>query len=70
MTPLSACLEHGNVDVAKCLLEAGADKNRATKDGWTALHICSENGHADVVKCLLEAGADKDRPFGKNGWAA
>ena len=42
------------------LLEAGADKYKADKDGNTALMVVAEHGYTDCVRLLLEAGADKD----------
>jgi ankyrin repeat protein len=46
------------VDVARVLIEAGADVNRRCEHGRTALHMAAAWGHADVAKMLLENGAD------------
>ena len=48
------------MEVASLLLEAGADKNLATEDGFTALMLASAYGRVGVVGLLLDAGADKD----------
>ena len=40
------------------LLEAGAEKDEATKDGFTPLYSAAQQGHEAVVRALLEAGAD------------
>jgi len=44
--------------VAKFLLAQGADINRKTKSGETALHLACLKGHPDMVKLLLVKGAD------------
>ena len=52
--------KNGHLDVMRLLLEAGADKDAATQNGYTALHFAAEQGHLDVMRLLLEAGADKN----------
>ena len=47
--------------MVRLLVEAGADKNQAMKDGATPLRIASQKGHAEVVRLLIEAGADKNQ---------
>ena len=47
--------------MARLLLQAGADKDRASTDGRTPLWQAALNGHEAVVRLLLEAGADMDR---------
>ena len=42
--------------MVRLLVEAGADKNQAMKDGATPLHIASQKGHGEVVSLLIEAG--------------
>src|SRR5688500_3481788 len=46
------------VDVARVLIEAGADVNKQCEHGRTALHMAAAWGHADVVQLLLENGAN------------
>jgi ankyrin repeat protein len=46
------------------LVEAGADKEKAAKDGWTPLLNACMQGHIEVARLLLlvvEAGAGKDK---------
>ena len=45
------------VDIARMLIEAGADVDKQCEHGRTALHMAAAWGHADVVQLLLEKGA-------------
>ena len=60
-TALHGCACNGHVEVARCLLAAGADKDLADNDGRSPLHGAVWYGHVEVARCLLEAGADKDK---------
>ncbi len=55
---ISACL-FGKPDMAKALIDAGADVNFKNNDGSTALHTAAFFCHPDIVKMLLNKGADK-----------
>jgi ankyrin repeat protein len=46
------------VNIARVLIEAGADVNKQCEHGRTALHMAAAWGHADVVQLLLENRAD------------
>ena len=46
----------GYADVARLLVEGGADMNKADKDGKTPLYVASQWGHRDVARVLVEAG--------------
>ena len=53
----------GRTEIAKILLEHGADPNVKGREGATAVTISAEHGHAELVKVLLGGGADVN---GKN----
>lgn len=46
-------VSHGNMDMVKMLLAAGADINIQDEDGSTALMCAAEHGRIDIVKILL-----------------
>ena len=58
-TSLYTASYNGDAAVVRCLVESGADKDRATDDGVSPLYVASQNGHLDIVRCLVGAGADK-----------
>ena len=49
-----------NLEVAKLLLERGADINNQNGQGSTALQISCQHGYVEIAQMLLERGADKD----------
>ena len=55
---LHTCAEKGHLDVARDLIEAGADVNAKDNNGLTPLCFCAAKGHLDVARALIEAGAD------------
>jgi ankyrin repeat protein len=61
---LALAAQHGHVDVARLLLDAGEDPDRYNPDGYhahsTPLHQAVSSNHADVVKLLVERGARVD----------
>ena len=67
-TPLFFAVREGRTNVARILLEAGADVNEAMQRkksssrsparGTTPLILAVENGHFELAVALLEAGAD------------
>jgi len=50
---------NGHVEVARCLLELGADIDFRGFFGGSGLHWAALNGHAEMVRFLLDNGADK-----------
>jgi len=69
-TPLRACVEVGNVEMASLLLSAGA--TRTINDwggllGFTALGIALWQLDIPMMKLLLDAGADPEAPDDSRG---
>ena len=60
-TALTKASEKGYLEIVKCLLAAGADKEKAASYGWTLLICAANDGHVEIVRLLLAAGADKDK---------
>lgn len=59
MTALHWAAEHGNAELARVLVAAGANVRAVTRLGdYTPLHIAARGGASGVVGALLEAGAD------------
>ncbi len=48
----------GNAELARSLIQAGANPSAQDRDGWTPLHAAVQGHHTEVVKLLLEHGAD------------
>jgi ankyrin repeat protein len=60
-TPLMAAAQHGHLEVARTLVDSGADVNAARGDperGRTALIDAAWSGYTDIVRLLLEKGAN------------
>jgi ankyrin repeat protein len=57
LRPLHSAAAGRHLDVARILLEAGADPNAPQNGGWTALHVAAVNGDLPLVRLLLEHGA-------------
>lgn len=58
-SPLISAAVFGKSDMAKVLLEAGADINFQNNEGSTALHTAAFFCRPEIVKLLLENNADK-----------
>ena len=56
--PLYRAAKNGFDDIAKLLIEHGADLNEGDKDGYRALHVAAMHNHPKVVRVLLQTGAD------------
>jgi ankyrin repeat protein len=57
-TPLHWAVRDRSVEIARMLIDAGADLNVQDKDGWTPLHWAAEYNGADIVRMLIGAGAN------------
>lgn len=58
--PLHSAVASGNLEIAKMLLEQGADVNAVQSGGFTPLHAAAHNGQAEMVELLLSCGASRD----------
>jgi len=58
LTALQQCVFDGNLKLAMKLLEAGADIEAKTANGWTCLHIASAVGEYGILCMLIEHCAD------------
>lgn len=55
---LHTAAARGHVEIARMLIEAGVDVDRAGLAGRTPLSFAAREGHADMVRFLLDHGAD------------
>ena len=70
-TVLSTAAQSGHLEVARLLLDAGADKDAANnRTGQTALMVATDWDRLEVVRLLLDAGADKDAANNRTGATA
>ena len=56
-------MNQGHTDIARYLVEHGADVNFGGKSGRLPLYLAAKKGNKDIVKLLLEAKADLSLPF-------
>jgi ankyrin repeat protein len=59
-TPLLFAARHGDVELARLLLEAGADVDDRAPDGASALVVAVHSDHRKLALFLLEQGANPD----------
>ncbi len=59
-TPLIAACVFGKTEVAKALINAGADLTITNNDGATPLHVAAFFCDTAIVRALLDKGADKN----------
>lgn len=57
-SPLHTAASKGRADIARLLLEGGADPNFQNHYKETPLHAAVKEGHIELVKLLVERGAD------------
>jgi uncharacterized protein len=71
MTALHWAAGHGDAELARMLVYAGARKEATTRNGaYTPLHLAAKAGTANVVKALLEAGANANAATTSGGATA
>lgn len=56
--PLTYAADFGHYDIAKLLLDKGADPNGREYRQRTALHNACLQGHMDIIRLLIEHGAE------------
>lgn len=59
-TPLISAAVFGKTEIARALVEAGADVNLKNNEGSTALHSAAFLCRMEIVEILLANGADKN----------
>lgn len=58
VAPLHSAAAGQHLGIARLLVEAGADVNAVSSEGFTPLHSAAQNGQIELVRMLLEHGAD------------
>ncbi|HMQ06884.1 MAG TPA: ankyrin repeat domain-containing protein [Saprospiraceae bacterium] len=58
VAPIHSACAISDIDIAKLLIEFGADVNTKQIQGVTPLHSAAHNGHTNLTILLLENGAD------------
>uniref|UniRef100_A0A158Q7B9 Poly [ADP-ribose] polymerase n=1 Tax=Elaeophora elaphi TaxID=1147741 RepID=A0A158Q7B9_9BILA len=61
-TPLHLAAGYNNLEVARFLLENGAEVNLKDKGGLIPLHNASSFGHLEIAGLLIECGAEVNHP--------
>ncbi len=57
-TALHYAAKHGKTSVVRSLVDADAQVDALTTQGWTPLHYAARAGYMDVVTLLVQRGAD------------
>ncbi|MEW5756128.1 MAG: ankyrin repeat domain-containing protein [Pseudomonadota bacterium] len=57
-TPLMHACRHGALEIARELIEAGAELNQRNADGNTALWLACYANYVEIIRLLIAAGAD------------
>ncbi|HSC16267.1 MAG TPA: ankyrin repeat domain-containing protein [Gammaproteobacteria bacterium] len=67
LTALIYASRFGSIEVARVLLDAGADVNQVSRYGWSPLLAATQNRNYQLAKFLIERGADVNIA-NKGGW--
>lgn len=67
--PLHVAAAQGNVEIARLLLDAGAEVDAGDSDLSTALHVAAVRGQLDMVNLLMERGADLAFQDNNGAWS-
>ncbi|KAI7804497.1 putative ankyrin repeat and EF-hand domain-containing protein 1-like [Triplophysa rosa] len=59
-TPLMTACSSGNYQIAKFLIELGANVKAADQFNQTPLHYACHEGHVEIIRMLVESGATVD----------
>jgi ankyrin repeat protein len=59
-TPLITAASFGKTDIAKVLIDRGADLSIKNNDGSNALHVAAFFCRIEIVQLLIDANADKN----------
>jgi ankyrin repeat protein len=68
-SPLQFAAQHGNIEMVRLLLEAGADSEYRDHNGDRALLWAADEGQAEAIRLLLDAGSppnSPDDPYGRS----
>jgi len=65
-TPLMLAAIYGHTEIARSLIEAGADLELRNNSGGTALHQACFFCRPEIVKLLLKSGADPNKTNSRN----
>jgi tetratricopeptide (TPR) repeat protein len=60
-TALIWAASENRLEIAKLLIDRGADVNSLGKNGWTALGCAAGEGYGDMIDLLISKGADIDQ---------
>ena len=60
-TALIWAASENRLEIAKLLIDRGADMNSLGKNGWTALGCAAGEGYGNMIDLLISRGADIDR---------
>ncbi len=70
LTALYVACSNGSLDIAKVLVDAGANVNLKTTAGFSPLYVAVVQKHQPVVEYLLTKGVSINEKYGSNGFTA